>query len=370
MRKKRVVVGLSGGVDSSVAAWLLQQQGYEVIGVTFWLYDDRGRFRKTCCGVEAIQAARKLAHQMDIPHYVLDERPSFQRHIIHRFVRAYRQGQTPNMCLFCNRWFKFRKLLSFAQNMGASLIATGHFARIRDGALWEAIDKRKDQSYFLAAVESDVLAHTLFPVGEMTKDDVRRIAQIHALPTAGRIESQEICFAEGNTQAFLRQHIPPKKGEIVDLSGKVVGYHPGVWYFTLGQRRGLGVHLGYRAYVVDLDLHANRVIVGPKEAVGVRSLRVHPIQGNVQEGRVYRIKVRSTHEGDRGFLIRDEPWWIIHFEKLVWPPAPGQMAVVYEGEKVVGAGVVVQTMREGGEPWKIPYIAQGSSQVIGSTSST
>ncbi len=368
--KARVVVGLSGGVDSSVAAWLLHEQGYEVVGVTFWLYDDRGSFRKTCCGVEAIQAARRLAHRLGIPHYVIDERPAFRRHIIHRFIQAYRGGQTPNVCLLCNRWFKFRKLLDFARDIGARWIATGHFARVQDGALYEGVDKAKDQSYFLAAVEPEVLASTLFPVGTLTKEEVRAIARRASLPTAGRVESQEICFAEGDTRSFLMRHIPPRPGDIVDLSGRVVGRHPGAWLFTLGQRRGLRVALGYRAYVVDVDVENNRIVVGPREAVGVQAIRVRPLQGDVRDGEHYRVKVRSSHRGVRGRLTIEGGWWRILFEERVWPPAPGQMAVVYEGEKVVGAGVVVQTLREGGEPWRKPCTAQGSSRVTVSTSST
>jgi len=365
----RVVVGLSGGVDSSVAALLLLEQGYEVIGVTFWLYDDRGSFRKTCCGVEALQAARKLCQKLDIPHYVVDLRKRFERHLIQPFVAGYARGETPNACLFCNRFFKFGELASFARDVGAEYLATGHFARIVEGSLHEARDVGKDQSYFLALLPAKILRRVLFPLGEMTKEEVREMARRYRLPTASRVESQEICFAEGNLRKFLARRLPLRPGPVVDLEGRVVGTHPGAALFTVGQRRGLGVALGYRAYVVDVDVDRNVVVVGPREAVEVVGILVRPLSGPIPEG-TYRIKVRSTHQGEAGDLVEEGGFWWIRFRDRVWPPAPGQMAVIYEGTRVVGAGVVVNLLREGGEPWSKPSTAQKSSRAIASISST
>ncbi len=365
----RVVVGLSGGVDSSVAALLLLEQGYEVIGVTFWLYDDRGSFRKTCCGVEALHAARKLSQKLDIPHYVVDLRSRFHRHIVQPFVAAYERGETPNACLFCNRFFKFGELAAFARDVGAEFLATGHFARVMGGTLHEARDIRKDQSYFLALLPGKMLRNVLFPLGEKTKEEVREIARRHRLPTASRVESQEICFAEGNLRKFLARRLSLRPGPVMDLDGRVVGTHPGAALFTVGQRRGLGVALGYRAYVVDVDVARNIVVVGPREAVEVKEIEVKPLAGDVSNG-TYRIKVRSTHRGVAGDLAEEGGIWRIRFWDRVWPPAPGQIAVVYDGTRVAGAGVVVNLLREGGEPWSKLSTAQGSSRAIASTSST
>lgn len=365
----RVVVGLSGGVDSSVAAFVLKEQGFEVVGVTFWLYDDRGSFRKTCCGVEALHAARKLARSLDIPHYVVDLRERFDRHIIQTFVRSYARGDTPNVCLFCNRFFKFSELLSFARDIGAEWIATGHYARVMESQLHEARDPAKDQSYFLALLSEKILRHTLFPLGEMTKEEVREIARNHRLPTATRIESQEICFAEGNTRKFLQSRLSLQPGPIVDLEGRVVGTHPGAALFTVGQRKGLGVALGYRAYVVHVDVEHNTVVVGPEEAVWIQELEAHPFTRHTPDG-TYRFKVRSTHRGVKGELHRKRGIWRIRFEERVWPPAPGQMVVAYDGTRVVGAGAVVNLLREGGVSWSTLCTAHGSSPVTGSTSWT
>ncbi len=365
----RVVVGLSGGVDSSVAALLLMEQGYEVIGVTFWLYDDRGSFRKTCCGVEALHAARKLSQKLGIPHYVVDLRKRFDRHIIRPFVTGYGRGETPNACLFCNRFFKFGELAAFAREVGADYLATGHFARTVEGALHEARDVRKDQSYFLALLPEKMLRKVLFPLGEMTKEEVREMARKHRLPTASRVESQEICFAEGDLRKFLARRLPLRPGPVVDVEGRVVGTHPGAALFTVGQRRGLGVALGYRAYVVAVDVEQNVVVVGPREAVEVEEIQVRPLSGRLSEG-TYRIKVRSTHRGVAGNLVDEGGIWRIRFRDRVWPPAPGQMAVIYEGTRVAGAGVVVNLLREGGEPWSKLSTAQGSSRAIASTSLT
>jgi len=370
--KTRVVVGLSGGVDSSVAAWLLREQGYEVIGVTLWLYDDRGTFRKTCCGVEAIRAARKLARHLGIPHYVVDLRETFRGRIIQAFVEGYRRGETPNVCLACNRWFKFGWMLSFARDMGAEWIATGHFARVdARGELYRALDDTKDQSYFLALVPREVLRRTLFPVGTLTKAEVRRLAREHRLPTATRIESQEICFTEGNTRAFLRRHLSPRPGTFVDLEGRVVGRHPGAELYTIGQRKGLGVALGYRVYVVDRNPETRTVVLGPREAVWVERLFVEEVgDRTLPEGRRW-VRVRSTHAPAPAEILRSDGGVWIHFEEPVWPPAPGQYAVVYaEDDRVEGVGVIKELVRKGGDPWRKPSTAKRSLQATGSTSST
>ncbi len=370
--KTRVVVGLSGGVDSSVAAWLLKEQGIEVVGVTLWLYDDRGSFRKTCCGVEAIRAARKLARMLDIPHYVVDLRETFRTNVIHAFLEGYRRGETPNVCLLCNRWLKFGWMLDFARDLGAERVATGHFARVdADGELYRAVDSWKDQSYFLALVPREVLRHVLFPVGDLTKKEVREIARAQRLPTASRIESQEICFTEGNTRAYLQQHLQPRPGVFVDLHGREVGRHKGAVLYTIGQRKGLGVSLGRRVYVVDRDPNTGKVVLGPREALWVHRIRVEPVgDRKITEGRRW-VRVRSTHAPAPAEILRSDGGVWIHFEEPVWPPAPGQYAVVYDdGGRVVGVGVIKELVRKGGDPWRKPSTAKRSLQATGSTSST
>src|SRR6266478_399344 len=284
--KPRICVGMSGGVDSSVAAYLLKQQGYDVIGLTFrgWPQDCRSIEEDKCCGPQAVTDARMVAHSLDIPYFVIDEIETFQREVMDYFAAEYRRGRTPNPCVICNERVKFGSLLRKAQGLGAETIATGHYARIAKAEpretplsfaangryeLRRARDERKDQTYFLFTLNQDQLARAMFPIGELSKEGTRAIAKEIGLKTYGKEESQEICFVpENDYRKFLHEsaQIPDAKGEIVTREGRVLGHHNGIHNFTIGQREGLNLGGQPRPlYVLELDPTNNRVVVGQAE---------------------------------------------------------------------------------------------------------
>jgi tRNA-specific 2-thiouridylase len=285
-RAKRVCVGMSGGVDSSVAAYLLKKQGYHVVGLTFrgWPQDCRSLEEDRCCGPQAVMDARMVAHSLGIPHYVVDEIDTFRREVMDYFVAEYQRGRTPNPCVVCNERVKFGSLLRKARALGAERIATGHYARISSAGVSPvpssatmrpgrpryclrcARDRRKDQSYFLFSLNQEQLGRTMFPLGDLTKEETRAIAKEIGLKTYGKEESQEVCFVpENDYRRFLRESagVADKKGEIVTRDGRLVGHHNGIHNFTIGQREGLKVG-GFKhpLYVIGLDPATSRVIVG------------------------------------------------------------------------------------------------------------
>ncbi|HXG16095.1 MAG TPA: tRNA 2-thiouridine(34) synthase MnmA [Calidithermus sp.] len=356
---ERIVVAMSGGVDSSVAAALLVEQGYDVVGVTLRVWpwreptDEVRRFG-ACCGTEATEDARRVARALGIPHYVLDTEAEFARTVIEPFVAAYRAGQTPVPCLACNSALKFGSLLRRARAWDATAVATGHYARVsRDPAsgrwlLWRARDRRKDQSDFLWPLRPAQLAAARFPVGDLTKDEVRAHARRLGLVTADKPESQEICFVPGGDyRAFLRERDPGafRPGPIVDTDGRLLGRHAGVANFTVGQRRGLGLATGRPLYVVALDPVTDRVMVGPDEALHRRTLRARAVNFIAIEppAEPVRIEARIRHShapapatvralpGEAAEVVFDEP------QRAV---APGQSVVFYQGDLVVGGGVI------------------------------
>jgi tRNA-specific 2-thiouridylase len=345
----KVAVGLSGGVDSSTTAALLQRQGYDVVGVTLWLMQGKGQ----CCSEGLLDAAR-LCEQLGIPHYVVDTRDRFQANIIDYLVSGYGAGITPLPCSQCNKAVKFDPMLDYAQQeLGIDRIATGHYARIDyDPAtgryrLKRAIDRSKDQSYFLYDLSQEILAKTLFPLGEQPKTETRRLAAELDLHTADKPESQDLCLIEayGSMQAFLDQYITPTKGEIVDQAGQVLGYHDGVHHYTIGQRKGLGIAHSEPLYVIALDAKRNRVIVGDRNAVQETSCDVQrvnwvsipepqaPIQATVQ------IRYRSPAvpvtvvplPNNTAHLVFDQPQFSI---------TPGQAAVWYHDDVLLGGGII------------------------------
>ena len=301
---ERVVVAMSGGVDSSVAAALLVEQGFEVIGVTLRLVGDGSR----CCSLDDAEDARRVAENLGIRFYVADHADAFRREVMEPFADAYLAGRTPIPCVGCNQRFKFRHLLERARALGAVAVATGHYARIeRDPAsgtlsLLRGIDARKDQSYFLFDLRPEQLAQIRFPVGALGKDEVRARARALGLGTADKPESQELCFVpDGDTAAAVERLRPgraPGAGEVVDETGRVVGRHEGIHRFTVGQRRGLAIALGERVYVKSIDAARNRVTIAPGDALGAR-------------------------------VVFDEP---------VSAVTPGQAAVFYDGDAVLGGG--------------------------------
>lgn len=338
---------MSGGVDSSVAAYLLKEQGYAVIGLTFrnWPQECLSRADDKCCGPQAVTDARMVAHTLGIPHYVVDEIGAFQRDVIDYFVAEYRQGRTPNPCIVCNEKIKFGTLLNQAAQLGAEYIATGHYARIEHGdrcLLRKGRDPRKDQSYFLFALRQDQLAKALMPVGELTKAETRAIAGKLGLKTADKVESQEICFVPDKDYGrFLREagHLPDRPGEIVTSDGQVVGNHAGIQYFTIGQREGLKLG-GQKTplYVVALDAGANRVIVGPAADLLRREFTVANCHwlaiAPPTEPLAVTVKIRYNHPGcpatvEQGTVRLAEPQRAI---------TPGQAAVFYQDDLVLGGG--------------------------------
>jgi tRNA-specific 2-thiouridylase len=350
--RQRVCVGMSGGVDSSVAAWLLARQGYEVIGVTFrgWPQDCRSIEEDKCCGPQAVTDARMVAHALGIPHYVLDEIDTFRREVMEYFLAEYRQGRTPNPCVRCNERVKFGSLLRKARALGADFIATGHYARIvRNGRcrLLRARDERKDQTYFLFSLSQEQLQHALFPLGELTKEQVRAIAGELGLKTSGKPESQEVCFVpENDYRRFLReQGVAGETGEIVTRDGRRLGFHSGIHNFTIGQREGLGLGGQPRPlYVLELDAERNRVVVGTADELLRDRFEVSDCVWHTQtDGETAaldcRVKIRSNAAPVRASVERKSAWRAsVTLQEPQRAITPGQAAVFYQDDVVVGGG--------------------------------
>ncbi|MCT7951916.1 tRNA 2-thiouridine(34) synthase MnmA [Ancylothrix sp. C2] len=345
----KVVVGLSGGVDSSVAAAKLHHEGYDVVGLTLWLMKGKGQ----CCSEGMVDAAQ-ICEQLGVPYHIVDSRDVFQAHIVDYLVGGYSSGVTPLPCSQCNKSVKFGPMLSYAkEKLGIDKIATGHYARIEYNPetgryqLLRAVDKSKDQSYFLYDLSQDLLAGSLFPLGELLKTQTRQIAAEYGLKTAEKPESQDLCLVEsnGSMRAFLDKYLEPKKGEIVNLEGKVLGYHDGIHHYTIGQRKGIGIAAAEPLYVVAIDNGRNQVIVGNRESVhqaectvaGVNwvsmGLPVSPIRAQAQVR--YRTQAMPASiiplEDGRVRVVFDEPQFGI---------TPGQAAVWYEGDVLLGGGVI------------------------------
>ena len=353
---RRILVGMSGGVDSSVAAWLLQRDGWEVIGVTMkvWPQDCLSRAEDKCCGPSAIADARAVAHRLGIPHYVVDEADRFEQVVINYFADEYKAGRTPNPCVMCNEHLKFGSLRTKARALGADFVATGHYAIIEHhggrATLRKGSDPRKDQSYFLFSLNQDQLLHSLAPLGGMTKPEIREIARELGLKVADKADSQEICFVPGNDyKAFLRGHLGDgefHRGGIHDTDGNFLGDHEGIEMFTIGQRKGLPGGSPKPLYVVDIDPETARVIVGDEEDLVREEFEVDRVSwhaGEPDEPMRVTVKIRYAHpgteaslkalSGGRARIVLDEP------QRAV---TPGQAAVFYDGDRVVGGGWIVR----------------------------
>ncbi|HEY8767407.1 MAG TPA: tRNA 2-thiouridine(34) synthase MnmA [Dehalococcoidia bacterium] len=359
MPKQLAAVAMSGGVDSSVAAGLLLEKGYEVIGVTMrlWTVEDAAaaRHHKRCCSVEDTDDARAAADVLGIRHYVLNLEREFTEKVVDHFVEEYSRGRTPNPCLSCNDHVKFRPLLEHALALGADWLATGHYARVRhtnEGAeLWRAADTGKDQSYVLYTLGQTELLRTLFPVGEYPKDEIRRLARKYGLPNADKPDSVDICFIpSGDYRAFVRDRVPVAAGEIVDTAGRAVGEHTGIVDFTVGQRRGVPARGGEQPlFVVEIDAEANRVVVGPHDelmASGLLAEELTFVSGVAPAGDAplqTRIRYRSPAV-PATLSISDDGRAEVRFESPQRAVTPGQAVVFYDGERVLGGGTIVRRL--------------------------
>jgi tRNA-specific 2-thiouridylase len=378
---KRVLVGMSGGVDSSVAALLLKQQGYEVIGVTLnlWSYEDRQEPYNECCSLEV----RAVAQQLGIEHHFVDAGKEFKERVVDVFLAEHAQGRTPSPCGRCNRLVRFPILLELADRFGCDFLATGHHARIvAENEIYYLLtskDPLKDQSYFLYGLTQEQLKRILFPVGDLLKSEVWQIAKAHNLVSARKPESMDLCFIpKGDYRAYLRAHLDGlvQPGEIVDTSGRVVGRHEGLAFYTIGQRHGLGVALGERVYVVGFDYENNRLIVGDERALlseGLIATDVNfiyspsPLSPLSLEGRgdggeggegsrevrgipiTVKIRYRSPRVPATLKLLDDGRVCVL-FAQPQRAVTPGQIAVFYEGERVLGGGVIERALRQADVP--------------------
>jgi tRNA-uridine 2-sulfurtransferase len=357
--KAKVVVAMSGGVDSSVAAALLLERGYDVTGVTMKLIDlppefCRSETLRNCCGRRATEDAHRVAAVLGIPHYVADMRAPFEKLVIDDFCGEYRRGRTPNPCVRCNRFIKFGLLLENAMNFGADLIATGHYARIERDArtgsffLKKGRDAAKDQSYFLFGLNQKELSRTLMPLGGLSKREVRRLAGVWKLPVADKPESQEICFIPDNDYLrYLKGRAPDAvvPGPIVDLDGRPLGRHAGIVGFTIGQRRGLGIAAARPLYVIGIEAATHTVIVGPDEALRARRLLVADV--SIISGACFdapfrtRVKIRSRHVEEKAVVSPGGgSKVIVDFDLPQRAISPGQAAVFYRRNTVVGGGTI------------------------------
>lgn len=355
-KRERVVIGLSGGVDSSAAAKLLLEQGYDVVGITLklWPQDCVSRAEDKCCGPQAVMDARAVAHKLGIPYYLIDEAADFQKQVISYFADEYKAGRTPNPCVVCNERLKFGNLINRARQLGAQYIATGHFARIEKSGdrylLKRGRDPKKDQSYFLFSLRQDQLARAIFPLGELTKNDTREIARESHLKTADKEESMEICFVPDKDYGqFLRQAklVENHRGDIVDLHGRVLGQHDGIEFYTIGQRKGLGLSSPRPLYVVDLDPASNRVIVGDESALERSEFRIERCNwipfATPPASIEATTKIRYNHPGAPATVTpQADGTAIVRLHEPQRAITPGQAAVLYQGDLVVGGGWITR----------------------------
>ena len=346
MADKKALIALSGGVDSAVAALLMQEQGYELTGVTMRLWP-----RSRCCDEKDIEDAAEICALLDIPYTVLDYREAFRRQVVDVFVAEYQAGRTPNPCARCNQFLKFDALLAEGEKLGATMLATGHYARLAEissgTALLRGRDEAKDQSYFLFAIGVALLPRLRFPVGGMNKDEVRAMARKHGLPVAAKQDSQDICFVpDGDYRRFLEDYAGldmAQEGEMVDSSGQVIGHHPGTLHFTVGQRRGLGGGSGQPRYVLALDPVQNRVIVGGADELYRRAASLAECNWLADlppgESHAVTVKLRYRSRAEPAMLhLLPDARAELRFPEAQRAVTPGQAAVCYQGERLLGGG--------------------------------
>ncbi len=354
--KKKVVVGMSGGVDSSVCAWLLKEQGYDVMGATMEIWQPNAALSEIeggCCGLSAVDDARRVAECLEIPYYVMNFRDIFKEKVIDRFTSAYLDGITPNPCIICNRYVKWEAFLNRSLEIGADYIATGHYARVLklpNGryTIQKAVSKEKDQSYVLYMLTQEELAHTLMPVGLYEKPEIRKMAEAAGLPVAHKKDSQDICFIDdGDYAGFIKEKTGSlgKEGYFKDLKGNILGPHGGTARYTIGQRKGLDIALGRRAYVCRIDTETGDVILGDNDDLFTTEVEVTDLsymgEEHFDEDVFYTGKIRYSQQNVpcRVKYVSDKEIKLI-FESPVRAATPGQSAVLYKDDWIVGGGMI------------------------------
>ena len=355
--KEKVVVGMSGGVDSSVAAWLLKEQGYDVIGVTMQIWQDEEQTVQEenggCCGLSAVEDARRVADVLQIPYYVMNFKNEFKSRVMDYFVEEYLHGRTPNPCIACNRYIKWESLLRRSLEIGADYIATGHYARISklpNGrySIRTSVTGRKDQTYALYNLTQEQLRRTLMPVGNYAKDEIRSMAKRIGIPVADKPDSQDICFVpDGDYASFIRENtqVEIRPGNFVTSDGTIVGTHKGIIHYTVGQRKGLGLSLGSPVFVLEIRPETNEVVIGSNEESMSRYVRANQVnlmsEPELDTKRRVWAKIRYNHKGAWCTVERtSEDEILCTFDEPVRAITPGQAVVLYDGEYVLGGGTI------------------------------